>query len=286
MAKALTAVQSRTKPKETISFPILTYTDALPRNDLQDLSEVSQRPERTATEQWDFSQPPVGDGWIRKPPPAQGAVQCATFDFRLTAPPDEAVQSNSRPSHLPIEENMIGIALGSPSMVGKNAPLPPPRFNTAIFASERELPPRPSKWKKIGGFFKAKNAFSLLPDGTPESDDQSQSNDDKSQDKLCKTKERNQATEEWPKIELTPPKMPAQRARNFSLSGNHSKDQQSKQGVLLSVNIPDVQMERYSVMFGNVVTKNERPSLLARRAKTLDKLSVPDAIVWCFLYRE
>jgi hypothetical protein len=33
---------------------------------------------------------------------------------------------------------------------------------------------------------------------------------------------------------------------------------------LLSVDIPDVQMERYSVMFSNVVNKNQKPSLLAR----------------------
>jgi hypothetical protein len=41
---------------------------------------------------------------------------------------------------------------------------------------------------------------------------------------------------------------------------------------LLDVQIPNVQMERYSVMFGNLLKQQESPSLLSRRDKTLRNL--------------
>lgn len=283
MARGMTAVQSRTKPKETISFPVLTYTDALPRNDLRTLDEASQHPADPAMiGQWDFSQQPAGDGWFRKPSTAQAPlVQGATFDFCLTAPPDEAILSSARPGRVLTEQHMIGIALGSPRMVDKNEPLPPPRFDTSAFASEKDLPQKPSKWKKIGGFFKAKNAFTSPLDGAQESDLKSQTINDTQGENPIKTKKRSNSTEEWPNLEFDLPKIPVQGSRNISLSGDHiSKDQSNNQNLLLSVDIPNVEMERYSVMFNNVVNRSERPSLLARRAKTLEKLSVPDANVW------
>ncbi|KAJ5835312.1 hypothetical protein N7447_001338 [Penicillium robsamsonii] len=278
MARGMTAVQSRTQSKETISFPVLTYTDALPRNDLQSL-EASQRPIQPMIEKWDFSQPSAGDGWFRKPPPDQGA----TFDFRLTAPPDEAIQS-TRPGRTQTEQHMIGIALGSPGMLDKDEPLPLPRFDTSMFA-ERDSANKPSKWKKIGGFFKAKNAFTSPPDAPQETTFKPQINKDKLPEKPHKARLRKNSTEEWPKLEVDPRKMPMPgrsdqtplRSRNISLSNKAPTEEPSTQGLLLSVDIPDIQMERYSVMFSNVVHKNQKPSLLARRAKTLDNLRVPDA---------
>jgi hypothetical protein len=226
--------------------------------------------------QWDFSQPPAGDGWFRKPPPGQGA----TFDFRLTAPPDEAIQPSRPSGRSPTEQHMIGIAIGSPSMVSKDGPLPPPRFNTSIFDTEKDLTRKPSKWKKIGGLFKAKNAFTSLPAAAQESNLKSQSNQRSQSGKQLKSRDRNNSTEEWPRLEIDPLQMPVHRSRNYSLSGSKApKDQSSTQGLMLSVDIPNVQMERYSVMFSNVVNKTERPSLLARRAKTLDRLCVPEANV-------
>jgi hypothetical protein len=53
-------------------------------------------------------------------------------------------------------------------------------------------------------------------------------------------------------------------------------------GQMLDVNIPSVQMERYSVMFGSVLQKptNSSSSLLARRQATLDKLkTVNEALI-------
>ncbi|OQE45915.1 hypothetical protein PENCOP_c001G03062 [Penicillium coprophilum] len=278
MARGMTAVQFRTQSKETISFPVLTYTDALPRNDLQSL-EASHHPVQPMTEKWDFSQPSTGDGWFRKPPPGQGA----TFDFRLTAPPDEAIRS-TRSGRTQTEQHMIGIALGSPGMLNKDEALPPPRFDTSMFV-ETDSADKPSKWKKIGGFFKAKNAFASPSEAPQESTFEPQINKDKLPEKPHKARLRKNSTEEWPKLEIDPRKMPMPgrsdqtplRSRNFSLSNKAPKEEPSNRGLLLSVDIPDIQMERYSVMFSNVVNKNQKPSLLARRAKTLDNLRVPDA---------
>lgn len=47
---------------------------------------------------------------------------------------------------------------------------------------------------------------------------------------------------------------------------------QSDAGPLLNIEIPDIQMERYSVMFGNLLEKPQSSNLLSRRSKVLDKL--------------
>ncbi|KAI1779756.1 hypothetical protein F4818DRAFT_152248 [Hypoxylon cercidicola] len=50
-------------------------------------------------------------------------------------------------------------------------------------------------------------------------------------------------------------------------------------GPLLDVEIPDITMERYSVMFGSVLQPQHQPSLLARRQATMQKLkTIDDAI--------
>ena len=59
-------------------------------------------------------------------------------------------------------------------------------------------------------------------------------------------------------------------------------------GQLLDVDIPSVEMERYSVMFGNLLPKpaGMSSSLLARRQATLDKLkTVNEALALKVSYR-
>ncbi|CAG7965402.1 unnamed protein product [Penicillium olsonii] len=267
MARGMTTVVSQTQPAETISFPVLTYTDAVPRNDMQ------AQEARQDTGQWDFRQPSPGVGWFRKP--AEGT----TFDFSITAPPDEAIQTDARP---PAEQHAIGIALGSPGLLKQTEALPPPRFDTSIFSENGQgLTHKPSKWKKIGGLFKAKQALTAAGEMHG---DAKPPHEHRQAEKARKARERKNSTEEWPSIEIEPPQPrfheSPRRGRKFSLSGNKAPKNQPQPidpGPLLSVNIPDVQMERYSVMFSDVVNKNQRPPLLARRAKTLDNLQVPDA---------
>ncbi|KAJ6020102.1 hypothetical protein N7499_003399 [Penicillium canescens] len=275
VARGTTTVTSRTQPTETISFPVLTYSDALPRNDLRDLDD---QPSKRLTRagiigQWDFRQPSPVEGWFRRPPPGPGA----NFDFQVTSPPDEVIPSSNGPT----EQYMIGVALGSPGMINEDEPLPPPRFDTAIFEPERmtQSPQayKQSKWKKIGGLFKAKNALTSPSNRLHGSLAQQPENSNK-------PKERNNSLKEWPAFEVDPKatmggvNQSPPRSRKFSLSVSKAPPEEPPvQRPLLSVDIPDIRMERYSVMFSDVVNKNERPSLLARRAKTLDNLRVPDA---------
>lgn len=286
MASAMTVTKTRTPQDDTISFPVLTYTDAEPRHDLQDIhNSGSQRQLNETVSQWDFPRPKAADGRSSRKPPPPGIG--ATFDFQLTAPPDEVIPTSARSARSPIGLHTIGVALGSPGMLGSQE-LPPPRFNTSMNTSlQSPQLGKSSKWKKIGGLFRAKNALALSAtnaDGTATENEVPLT--EKSNSNTNKTKhKKEESTEEWPKIEVeskpsSDKNTPTKRGRKFSFSSKkNSKEKNGDAGPMLEVNIPDVQMERYSVMFSNVMTKNQRPSLLARRSKTLDHLRVPSSQV-------
>lgn len=273
----MTMVKSRPAPtEEAISFPVLTYSDAAPRSDLCDIDKIAKRQEnQESLAQFEFPRPSSEEGRSkRKPPP--GTV--ATFDFRVTAPPDEVVPSHARLDRSPFG---VGIALGSPGIYDSKDNLPPPRFNTSVFTEKEKGRPQPlqkaSKWKKIGGLFRAKSALAspTRPRPSPMTLPTHKATMDKQT--IHKT-----GTEEWPRIE-SDPKSSTNRAtstpsrtRKFSLSNKKSpKESNGDLGPRLEIEIPDIQMERYSVMFSNVMNKNQRPSLLARRSKTLDSLRLP-----------
>ncbi|KAF7713956.1 Uncharacterized protein PECH_000742 [Penicillium ucsense] len=188
-----------------------------------------------------------------------GSSSLTTFDFRVLPPPDEVFPSQPESADSPQGVPRIGLALGSPRMLDHRDDLSPPQFRTEIFTKQQVVAPsisrKPSKWKKIGGLFKAKNALAVpvphlgdsaaqvprlqVNDGAPE----------------------RLSTDEWPKF-----------GPNSRLTGAGS----SQNGLLLAVDIPAAQMERYSVMFDQVMRQNgQRPSLLTRRRKTLDNLRVP-----------
>lgn len=290
MARATTAVKSRTTPDtDAISFPVLTYADALPRDDLRDINskepvQVSKHG-KVAQSEWPRPRNTDGHG-DRKPTP--GAAMASSFDFRVTAPPDEVFPSNAGANGSPGGIPRIGVALGSPSMLDSRENLPPPRFNTEIFSQDRvdqpPLPRKSSKWKKIGGLFKAKSALAM-PMDEPKIPPKQHAPKQKGE-QSSKPTQRRGSNEEWPKIEVDSTAAPAgpntspQRSRKLSLSGKKSdKPQPPEKGGksrLLDIDIPDVQMERYSVMFSQVMSKNKRPSLLARRSKTLDNLRMPN----------
>lgn len=287
MAKGLKAVKTRTQhATDNISFPVLTYTDALPRNDLRELDDGTfyKRPDPTTLGQWDFHRPSTADGY-RKPPPGQSAL----FDFRVTAPPDEAVPSRSRPYRGPKEQELIGIALGSPGMFKTQGHCQPP---VSIFAAgrtgEKTESEKLSKWKKIGGFFRAKSAFATMSNHAQTDSGPRTTRKEKTSEKPRKAKQRNDSKEEWPSLVTEPKTEPIasgktlESKRNRKRSQSAAKEPQGKSAStepMLQVNIPDVEMERYSVMFSKFIQKREKSSLLARRSKTLDNLQVPDAHV-------
>lgn len=270
MARATTMTKTRTVQNETISVPVLTYTDALPRDDLRDINPSEHQMDHAKP--WGFSRTRVTDGQSKE----LGASP--KFDFQLTAPPDELTPTSARPLRSPVGSHTIGIALGSPGLVDSEEALPPPRFNTGVF-DEEENPRKSSKWKKIGGLFRAKNALT-----SPTSTRSTPPKDVGPKDKPnhSRTARKEDFSEEWPKIEVEPKvgqNTSPKRGRKYSLSGRKDSKDKGVASPMLDVNIPDVQMERYSVMFSNVMNKNHKPSLLARRSKTLDNLRVPSAQV-------
>lgn len=270
MATTMTTIGHRTRDaNEVISFPLLTYSDAFPRDDLRDISNgIFQEDPRYVTK-WKFPRPANGSN--RMPPPGAGA----TFDFQLTVPPDDAIPSTAGSGRSP-SGYMIGVALGSPRLLDDQQQ-PPPRFDTNIFSKQQgtQTLPKPSKWKKIGGLFKAKSALEAGPKA-------SQQKIKKQLSMKQKEAPKKDSLEEWPKLEVDPPMKKAKKStkkrRRFSISEKKNKEQ-NREGPVLDVEIPNVEMERYSVMFRNVMDKNRTPSLLSRRSKTLDSLHVPSAEV-------
>ncbi|KAJ5715513.1 uncharacterized protein N7483_012694 [Penicillium malachiteum] len=276
MARTMTMTKARPAQKNAISLPVLTYSDSLPRDDLRDITgglahELNQNPKESGSSR------PKSDGRSSKKPPPGGH---ATFDFQLTAPPEEVIPSSARSGRSPIGSHSIGVALGSPGMIDLDKPLPPPRFNVPNFTQESPQLNKSSKWKKIGGLFRAKNALTS-PTNATRTTQKDQLKDGSNGNHQMGQKE--DVTEEWPKIESDPKAVNAsntspKRTRKFSFSGKKNPREKNGDGSpMLDVEIPDVQMERYSVMFSNVMTKNHKPSLLARRSKTLDNLHVPSA---------
>jgi hypothetical protein len=173
-------------------------------------------------------------------------------------------------------------------MLDSRENLPPPRFNTEIFSEEQvgqpPLPHKSSKWKKIAGLFRAKNALAM-PIDEPRAPPKQPGPKQKNEQGSSRPAQRRGSTEEWPIVDIDSTAAPAehksipQRSRKLSLPGKKASNPQppkkNDKGRLLEIDIPDVQMERYSVMFSQVMSKNQRPSLLARRSKTLDNLRLP-----------
>ncbi|KAJ5101292.1 hypothetical protein NUU61_003514 [Penicillium alfredii] len=268
MARSFTIVRSRApQTPESVSIPVMAYSDAGPRNDSHalDKTHATKSPEYRKMGQWDLRRTDTSNGQARrKPPPGKGA----TFDFRVTAPPDEAIPATSRSNRGPNRQHIIGIALGSPERTDFGERLPSPRFDTSIFPRDRaeqtSLPRKPSKWKKIAGLFKAKNALAVPTDNASTKPPADQSHPEKSH----KMRKRTNSTEKWPSLDIESNIPP--------YGGEPPKTNPGNAGPLLNVDIPDTHMERYTVMFGKVVNQSQKPSLLARRSKTLDNLRVPD----------
>ncbi|GAB1211602.1 hypothetical protein ATERTT37_000725 [Aspergillus terreus] len=209
------------------------------------------------------------------------------FDFRINVPPPEAVSSPT-PTDLGVDEHMIGIALGSPRMVGAHHMMSQMQEKVLSTAVDPPKPApiqrKPSKWKKIGGFFKAKSAMTSGAASQPfyqvqsggkwplQGSSHSLDYKPRSQPETTEPKPISN-TEVWPclvtepepkpdksdqkttPVVQTPPKVESVKSAQPSKNG---------EGPMLQIDIPDVQMERYSVMFGG---------LLSRRSKTLDDIT-------------
>ncbi|OJD20196.1 hypothetical protein ACJ73_08471 [Blastomyces percursus] len=259
------------------------------------------------------------------------------FDFQLSTAP-EAAQVHSLQSQENISSDdsttMIGVAVGSPTMhrtaeyvhVRSHAVSPAAidfdSMGVAGFAESEISGTKPSKWKKISDFFKAKNSLqqqqqlehhsdqvrlhhrpatshecrTSLADShsaqnreassseahTPWDDHEFEHRMGKTSRKSAKDISRSPMGKEPRKLVkyVEPPKpnksAPHRDKPIAKLSQSEEVFQPSEpehfSRSLLNVEIPEVRLERYSVMFGSVLGKPPSTTLLARRSKTLDML--------------
>lgn len=213
--------------------------------------------------------------------------------------------NSSRP-----QDHMIGMALGSPN----HPPMPPQHDDIWFDRAATESPdtlnavidiwkdqaqltkPKTSKWKSLGLFWKkpqkSSQTFYQLrneppPGETPAAPSGSGLRQQPSPPSQPSTKQAPRI-----RTRTNPERTDKQQTPGPNQKGTASLDMEFRRsqtfpsatpeiqldgGPLLNVDIPDVQMERYSVMFGSLLKSDQpkaRTSLLARRQATLDKLKV------------
>ncbi|PYH49839.1 uncharacterized protein BP01DRAFT_7960 [Aspergillus saccharolyticus JOP 1030-1] len=233
------------------------------------------------------------------------------FDFQIATPPPHAVPCPTSPITSPTD-GWIGVALGSPRMV--EVPIAMSQEQQPAKPADVPLRPslqrKPSKWKKIGGLFKAKSALSApvpmepfyrvqpttdwpMPasavsinrrqpvlEESPKIDEGSSIEELKPRDNHgieanIKPDDQSSPVEAWPSLELKPAPEPAalEPASAAINKSPQTANASSNFTPLLQIDIPDIQLERYSVMFGGVLQKNRPPSM-NRRSMTLNDADV------------
>lgn len=204
-------------------------------------------------------------------------------------------------------DSMIGVAVGSPSQLRPTYAEPLGQSSLPTIHADTLSPDdypledsmnktKGAKWKKIGGLFKARNAFA---------NDQVQSPFHQLEEHyVAGAANQLQSSVKYRSNDPTPtdqdarflfdrilgsngqlgphllPKTQGAKGRKADLLGSSvypstqlpSKQFSSSGMPLLDVEIPDVQMERYSVMFGSLLDKQEPPTLLSRRDKARNKM--------------
>lgn len=230
MPKALFAGKSR---QEAISHPVLHNTDALPRNDLHALNGAATcRPPVVR----DFHRPRTSDRQEKQAP--------APVYLNYAVSP----AGN-------LDESMIGIALGSPRLVDSQM-YSHMRNDSCCSAAESQRPGlAKSRWRKIGGLFKAKRAFApsqpfyqLRVDNDWPLQDSTYSIDVEDEHSKGPIQE-DCSQDEWPRFK------PQSKDDSAKDSQPQMKAQDADTSPLLQVDIPNVEMERYSVMFSGLLGK-------------------------------
>ncbi|KAE8144462.1 hypothetical protein BDV25DRAFT_166782 [Aspergillus avenaceus] len=283
MARGLFMGRPRATREPGISSPVFKYPDALPRNDLKGFGNVSTSHHPSPQQvHCDVQRPRTSEGRHqdrRVETPGPG------FDFQIAVPPPEAIPSPTDTDDG--EGNYIGIALGSPRLVDTPNTFAQMQEKALVTARETSKPSqlqrKPSKWRKIGGLFKAKHAaasgvnqpfYQVQVPGSNGAPIQGSSHSVDYQAREPKTRPIIN-TEVWPCLE--PEAKPAEQKQQSTTHEPPQKSQQpeSQLGPLLQVDIPNVEMERYSVMFSALLNQGE-PSPMDRRSKTLGNASVPN----------
>lgn len=297
------------KPKRSMTDP-----DAFSQGDPSTTEQPSERSyspwdRRGASSRADSEWPATSEresqhqGWQSASP---------RFDLQTTEKLEDVSLTNPQVGAV-LDEGMIGIALGSPRLVSSHVATPkessndqgaPALYNIKDTPRSSSLRRKPSKWKKIGSLFKAKQSI-------PQSKSpfyQVQMNDEELRDSNFETRlqseavlrldgadvkkggrreERFQETQSPQEIE---PNFPRQHESNgerdaWPITNSRTEQPSDPTGPapFIHVDIPDIHMERYSVMFGNLLGNDQSSRLLARRSRTLDSLAVPGTNVGTFV---
>ncbi|KAI1942734.1 hypothetical protein LOZ58_001615 [Ophidiomyces ophidiicola] len=195
--------------------------------------------------------------------------------------------------------------------------LSPPNFpGEKHIKDDDHLKRKPSKWKKFGGLFKSKSpeAMPRMPFYEVRVNDQQlqavNSSEYVPDMKLLRKKPVIHDVHAWPARSQSLPRPEDLPSATISKEKEHLDSgkpasvheasegqrhwgswseepgviQQTPSGSnnphtpLLNVDIPDVELERYSVMFGAFYDRPPRSNLLARRSKNLDRIKPPSAL--------
>ena len=328
--------QSHEQGFDAIGQPILMFSDAEPRQDLQSLSRGTPNvyPGRRMPQEKAFN--------VLERPRTASASSGSDFHGysrpRLQPTQSYNVNMQKQSSFLEIQtpladEAMIGMALGSPTHPPQRMAMqdlsPSPLATNLINQSDEindHTKVKGGKWKKLGDLFRVKTALSNHEPSSPFYSLQPEQNQRSSRDDATSSPDDVVATQPWTVGYGVPKKAqnviggpasrvdkaPSEETTSVSSSGHKRRarsrsfnrnmcsstttsrkrentpepDQSTSKGITtfqdspmfltglpsLDIEIPDAQMERYSIMFSAVLGKSNSPSLLARRSRMLEKL--------------
>ncbi|KAI3070255.1 hypothetical protein CBS147343_5837 [Aspergillus niger] len=288
MARGTFLGRSRTiRQAEAGSSPTSKHPDMLPRKDQKCIEDGANKGRPAPHVNRSFHRPGVSEGHQQKKMQAMSPINTEAPPL-LSSPVSSPVSTDND-----MNGSLIGVALGSPRMIDPQVPTSQMQETVPVKPAEPQTRPslqrKPSKWKKIGGLFKAKAAMTTPPNqpfyqvrlenewpmqGSTYSFDQ--------QPKTQSSGHENPAsptsgTDAWPSLvpEIQTSTQEPQQSHADATSGSPPEKEQSLgSGPLLQVDIPDIQLERYSVMFGGVLKKN-RLSAMSRRSKNLEDSNSP-----------
>jgi hypothetical protein len=181
-----------------------------------------------------------------------------------------------------MDEEMIGMALGSPG----HAPFAQANVHDNLYAAAadlgaqvhlegmaegRPINTKAGKWKKFGGLFKPKHNPSIpAATAVPQSSQPQrpgQKFDAPESKPIPLPKDPPKFSQTFPHPE--PAEADSPPTEDFK---DNNATMLRTQLPKLDVDIPDIQMDRYSVMFGSLLGGQQSASLLSRRSKVLERL--------------